>query len=83
MVIPAVADARVGSPDWTAFILSAFVTAGVGGALVLASGGGMPASLNALSLALSQFATSRRHSLPCGMTRVRETNAWIWPGNSR
>jgi trk system potassium uptake protein TrkH len=45
MTIPAVADAQVGSPDWSAFILSAFITAGVGGALVLASGGGMPASL--------------------------------------
>jgi len=46
MVVPAVADARAGSPDWIAFILSAFVTAGVGGALALASGGGMPRSLS-------------------------------------
>jgi trk system potassium uptake protein TrkH len=46
MTVPAVADALVGSPDWTAFILSAFVTTGVGGALVLASGGGMPTSLS-------------------------------------
>ena len=45
MTVPAMADALVGSPDWTAFILSAFITAGVGGALVLASGGGMPTSL--------------------------------------
>jgi hypothetical protein len=44
MTVPAVADARAGSPDWAAFILSAF-TAGVGGALVLASGGRMPTSL--------------------------------------
>jgi trk system potassium uptake protein len=45
MVIPAVADAQAGSPDWTTFILSAFVTAGMGGTLVLASGGGTPAAL--------------------------------------
>jgi trk system potassium uptake protein TrkH len=45
MVIPAVADAFAGSPDWMSFILSAFITVGVGGALVLASGGGTPASL--------------------------------------
>ena len=45
MTVPAVADAQVGSPDWIAFILSAFVTAGVGGALVLASGGRLPTSL--------------------------------------
>ena len=46
MTIPAMADALVGSPDWIAFILSAFVTAGVGGALVLASGGARPTSLS-------------------------------------
>jgi trk system potassium uptake protein len=45
MTVPAMADALVGSPDWTAFILSAFITAGVGGALVLASGGRLPTSL--------------------------------------
>ena len=37
MTVPAMADALVDSPDWTAFILSAFITVGVGGALVLAS----------------------------------------------
>ena len=35
------------------------------------------------SLDFSQLAISRRHSLPCGITRVREMKAWIWPGNSR
>ena len=45
MTVPAGADALVGSPDWIAFILSAFITGGVGGALVLASGGRLPTSL--------------------------------------
>jgi trk system potassium uptake protein TrkH len=42
MGIPAAADALAGSRDWAAFALSAFITAGVGGTLVLASGGGSP-----------------------------------------
>jgi hypothetical protein len=46
MTFPAMADALVGSPDWIAFILSAFVTTGMGGALVLASGGARPTSLS-------------------------------------
>ncbi len=45
MAVPAAADGLAGSSDWTAFAISSFVTAGVGGALVLASGGKRPGTV--------------------------------------